>query len=60
MYTQSTQMHNIHLEGSTNVGTLETEQEEVNNVMHLFSPDGRGPQALLYTHTPPPEDITSV
>lgn len=50
MYTQSIQMHKIHLEGSINIGTFDTEQEAVTKVMN-FSPAGHGSQALLHKHT---------
>lgn len=43
-------MHNSHLEGSTNVGTIDTEQDAVNNAMNS-SPPSHGSQALLHTHT---------
>lgn len=61
MYTQPTQMHNIHLEGSTNVGTFDTEQDAINNMMN-FSPASPGSQALLHTHPithPPTRNFTS-
>lgn len=49
-------MHNIHLEGSTNAGTFDIEQEAVNKVMN-FSPAGHGSQALLHIHTNTPPEI---
>lgn len=51
MYIQSTQMHNICLEGNTNIGTFDTEQEAVNKVMNFFRPAGYGSQAPVHIHT---------